>query len=311
MRRYAWQGRYASLRVSLMGALYRALDAGLRSEKDPERAAENELLSLAGRPGLDITGVDVYSTAMHYAKLAGILSTALRSASDAPWKPVGDAKAVLNGYPTHPWRSALYDAGDGLLRRVVLVDRWSDDRKAQEMRSWRTIGEAIVYRKPVTITAVTIGSSHDKRRISPWTRCYQHPRNKTFRFKRVTAKEDFGANWTTLWRENSETPTAQWLSRMTKDGCMGDLVQTVTVPVPARRDDFMRELNRLAGEIERWEERGGETPPMRLAGCYGFSPCVFLPVCFGSAAPRPESHGFVPLASIAKTSSMAVPAKTI
>ena len=291
-RRSVWTARYGMPRVSLIGALYRAVDAGLRTEKDPERAAENELLSIAASPGLDITGPNVYSAAMHTAKIAGIVSVALRSASTAPWKPVGDA-VVPGGHPeAHAWRSACYDAGDGHPRRVVLVDRWSDDRKAQEIRSWRTIGEACALKSPIMLTAVTIGSPKDGRRISPWTRCYQHPRNRTYRFKRKTSQEDFGATWKPIWREDSGFPTAEWLTRMQKDGCMADAVQTCSVPVPPRRGDYVREIQRIALDIERWQERVGETPPMRLAGCYGFSPCIFIPVCHGASAPVPENYHF-------------------
>ena len=303
-RRVVWSNRYQLPRVSLMGALYRAVDAGLRAEKDPERAAESEFIGLASRPGLDVTGPNVYAIGFHHAKLAGILSVALRSAFPEPWKPVPDAKLVLNGYPTHPWRSACYDAGDGAVRRVVLVDRWSDDRKAQEARSWRTIGEACALRKPILLTAVTIGGSKDGRRSSPWTRCYQHPKSRQYRFKRKTSTEDFGATWKPIWREDAGFPTADWLTRMKKDGCMADVVDTLTVPMPTRRDAYVQEMMRHAGDMQRWHERLGETPPMRLAGCYGWSPCVFLNVCHGSAAPSPEAYNFVrlPLKSAAAPS---------
>ena len=300
-RRYIWTGKYQALRVSLMGALYRALDAGLRAEKDPEQAAQNELLALAASPGLDVTGHDVYSIAMSHARLAGIVSVALRSASTAPWSPWPDGKVVLNGYPTHGWRSACYDSGDGAPRRIVLVDHWSSDRKAQEMRGWRTLGEACALRKPILLTAVTIGHSSDKRRVSPWTRCYQHPRNRQFRFKRTTSTEVFGATWLPFWREDLEISTADWLTQMQKDGCMEDLVNTASVAVPARRDAYAQEMMRMADEMEGGNQGPGrprDYPPMRLAGCYGFSPCPFLCVCHGASPPRPETYGFVPLSAL-------------
>src|ERR1035441_1103226 len=87
-RRRAWTEKYAHLRVSLLRALYMALDAGLTTDADPEKAAENQFLALARSPGLDIVGQDVYSVAVSHAKLAGILAVALRSAWNDPWKPV-------------------------------------------------------------------------------------------------------------------------------------------------------------------------------------------------------------------------------
>jgi hypothetical protein len=122
-RRFAWQVRYAALRISPIRALYIALDVGLRTEKDPEKAAENRFLALAASPGLDITGHDVYQVAMHYSKLAGILAMALRSAWSEPWEAI-----EVSG-----WVSGCYRTGDGMVRRLALVDRWSDDRKQQEV----------------------------------------------------------------------------------------------------------------------------------------------------------------------------------
>lgn len=274
-RRFRWTGRYR-VRVSLVRALYMALDAGLRTEKDPERAAENELLALAASPGLDVYGGDVYAIAMHHAKLAGVLAAALRSAWSAPWTPVEQVPQ---------WQSAAYQTGDGALRRIALVDRWSDDRKQQEVSGWRTIGEVCALDQPLLVTAITIGSSQDKRRHGAWTRCWRHPRNRTFRFQRKTSTEDFGATWTSVWREDSGIKTADWLTQMRADGCMTDLVHTVQVPVPKGREAYLDEIKRISGEMGNLPE----VPPMRLAGCHGFAPCPFLGVCPDT---RPEKHGF-------------------
>lgn len=291
MRRLVWTNRYAT-RVSLMGALYRALDAGLKAENNPEQAASNELLGIASNPGLDIYGNDIYAIATHTAWLAGILATSLRNAFAAPWRDFPDTDI---GNPTlgqHRWRSGLYDAGDGIPRRLVLVDRWSDDRKASEQRGWRTISEAVAFRRPIAITAIEIGASRDKRRVSPWTRCYRHPRNDVFRFRRLNSEEDFSRAWKKAWREDSGIPTADWLAKMQKDGCL-DAVQTIHVPPPARPNDFLARMCEIADDIKRWEERDGEHPPMRLAGCMDVmhGPCPFLAVCHGNRVPEPAQCG--------------------
>lgn len=280
-RRFAYTGKYLT-RVSPIRALYMALDAGLRTAKDPERAAENELLALAASPGLDIVGHDIYAVAMSHAKLAGILAAALRSAWSAPWTPV-EPVDLPEG---HQWQSAAYSTGDGHLRRIALVDRWSDDRKQQECSGWRMIGEVCALEKPILLTAVTIGATQDKRRHSAWTRCWRHPRNRTFRFQRKTSTEDFGSTWVPVWREDSGIPTADWLSQMRSDGCMTDLVHTVQVPVPKGQQAYLAEMTRIAGKLEILPE----VPSMRLAGCHGFSPCPFLGVCPES---NPERFGFV------------------
>lgn len=281
-RRMAWSNRYSALRVSPVRALYMALDAGLRTEKDPEKAAENELLSLAANPGLDVTGGDTYAIAMHHAKVAGLLSVALRSTTTQPWKPVTE---VPLGEDT--WQSACYDMGDGKARRIALVDRWSDDRKQQEIYGWRTIGEACALDQPIYLTAVTIGSAHDKRRHSPWTRCYRHPRNRTYRMMRKTSEEDFSQTWKREWREDAGISTDDWLAQMKRDGCMTDLVHTVQVPVPARRGDYLADMVRLAGEMSA----ANDAP--RFSGCFGWNTCPFTVVCHGSKTPAvPETYGF-------------------
>ena len=281
-RRFAWTGSYHT-RVSLTRALHLSLDAGLRTAKDPERAAESEFLAIAAQPGLDVYGGDVYSCAMHHAKLASIVAVALRSAWPDPWTLI-DPVDLPGG---HEWHSAAYDAGDGHVRRVALVDRWSDDRKQQETSGWRTLGEVCALDRPLVLTAVSIGASQDKRRHSAWTRCWRHPRNHTFRFQRKTSKEGFGETWAPSWREDAGLSTADWLTQMRADGCMTDLVHTVQVPVPKGRDAYRAEMARLADEMAGLPV----VPAMRLAGCHSFSPCPFIGVCPDT---KPERFGFAP-----------------
>jgi hypothetical protein len=278
-RRFLWTGRYRT-RVPLTRALYVALDAGLRTEKSPEAAAENAFLEIASSPGLDIVGHDVYAVAFHHAKLAGIVGAALRSAWTAPWK-----LTEVAGGDTVEWQSACYETADKVTRRIALVDSWSDSRRQQEIHGWRTLGEVCALNRTILVTAVTIGQSRDKRRHSAWTRCYRHPRNKTFRFQRKTSEEDFSKTWSPVWREDSGITTEAWLKQMRNDGAITDLVHTVEVPVPRGREIYMGEMKRIAGEMERLPE----VPPMRLSGCHGFSPCPFLGVC---PAGDPGKFGF-------------------
>jgi hypothetical protein len=277
-RRAVWSAKYENLRVTLIRALYVALNAGLLAETDPERAAENKFLELAASPGLDIEGENVYAIAMSHAKLAGIVAAALRSTTTAPWSL----------FPaTDTWESACYDMGDGKPRRIVLVDRWSESRKQEEIYGWRTMGEVCSLGREVFITAVTIGPAKDKRRHSSWTRCYRHPQNFEYRFKLRNGKQ-FTADWMPQWREDAGIPTADWLTRMHDDGCMTDLVHTMNVPVPTRKEAYLTEMARLAGEMKPKVE----TPPMRLAGCFGFNPCPFIHVCHGSLPLHPFRYGF-------------------
>lgn len=277
-RLHHWAPKYENLRVTLMRALYVALHAGLLAENDPETAAVNKFLELAAAPGLDVEGENVYSIAMHHAKLAGIVAAALRSTVTAPWRL----------FPaTDTWESACYDMGDGKPRRIVLVDRWSESRKQEEIYGWRTMGEVCSLDRETFITAVTIGPSKDKRRHSAWTKCYRHPISFIPRFK-LRDKKQFSADWMPQWREDSGVFTADWLKTMHDDGCMTDLVHTMNVPVPTRKDAYLAEMERLASEMVAKRE----TPPMRLAGCFGFNPCPFVSVCHGSFPNHPFRQGF-------------------
>ena len=220
---------------------------------------------------------------------------ALYKALDAGLTGADPEKAAENEFLTHApevqgWSTALYGSGQGLPRRVVLVDRWSDDRRLAEVRSWRTLGECAVMNTPILLTAVTIGASKDGRRHSAWTKCYRHPKNRNYRFKRRTATEDFSATWAPVWRENTDIPTAEWLKKMQNDGCMGDVLDTITVQPPPRREAFVKEIMRASEEMRN----ASGTPPMRLTGCspVGYSACPFQDVCFGKKEPTPEAYGF-------------------
>jgi len=274
-RKQTWSERYVGFRVSLMHALYRALEAGLTSELDPEKAASNEFLALAAKPGLDIEGPDVYNIAMHNARLAGIVSVALRSGGSA-WKRIP---------PTGFWESACYDSGDGNPRRVVLVDHWGASRQTVEATSWRTIGELVSLERPILLTAVEIGTTRQRKRISPWTRAWRHPRNKVCRFRKRDGEESFGGDWEPVWREDCELKTKDWLDLMEKDGCM-DAIQTSRIALPQRPERYLAEMKRLSGEM------GSEA--MRLAGCNDrmSGACPFIQVCHGAKEADPLRYGF-------------------
>jgi hypothetical protein len=280
-RRMAWTEAYALPFLSPMTALRTALDAGLRTASpDPERIAENTVIELARSPGLDLIG-NIYSLVMHYAKLAGVLTAVLRSGS-APWLPLPPTTLPDGSL----WHSACYHVPDAELPvRIALVDRWTDDRRRGELGGWRTVGETCALNSPITLTAMNIGPAIHQRRHSAWTRCYRHPRNRTFRFARRHSEEDFSRTWAKIWREDCDLTTRVWLDKMHEDGCMDDLVDHVTVPIPTRRAAYLLELERMGAEISSLPA----VPTMRLAGCWGLSPCPFTAVCPGT---DPGQRGF-------------------
>jgi hypothetical protein len=109
----------------------------------------------------------------------------------------------------------------------------------------------------------------------------------------MNSDEDFSRAWKAEWREDSGIPTTDWLKQMQKDGVL-DAVQTMNVPPPVRRGDFMDRMCEIAEEMKWWEEHAEEPPPMRLAGCNDVvhGPCPFISVCHGAGAPVPERYKF-------------------
>lgn len=279
----AWSRQFITPNISPLRALYASLEAGLISPTEPEKAAESHMLELAANPGLDIESVDIYSLAIHYSKLASILVTYLRG-NEGPWK-----KAA----PVDGWEPNCYESGD-ILRRVVLIDHWSDQRKMAEIRSWRTVAETSMLNKPVLLNFISIGSSSEGRRVSPWSRTLKHPRNGGMRFAKRGSKADgFTDSWIPMWREHFEGTTLEWLHLMQQDDVFESLVHSIRVPVSPRRDEFVADVLRIGNEAGLLPEN----PPMTRSACYGISPCKFVDVCHAQKAGTPADFGWITLST--------------
>lgn len=275
----AWSRQYAAGRMSPLRAIYGALEQGLTAAENPEQAAESHLIDIAANPGLDIEAVDLYSLAVHFSKLAGILTTYLRG-NEGPWKR---AEAVGG------WEPNCYEVGD-TLRRVVLIDHWSDQRKMAEIRSWRTVGETSMLNKPMLLNFISIGSTAEGRRVSPWARTLKHPRNGGMRFAKKGAKADgFTDSWIPMWREHHEGTTLEWLGLMQADEVFDTLVHSIRVPVSPRREEFAADVERISNEISILPA----DVPMSRSNCYGISPCKFRDVCHAQKASIPMNFGWV------------------
>jgi hypothetical protein len=277
-RRLAWSREYLPFRISPIGALYRALDAGLIGKAQDD--AKSSMLKTAAMPGLDIEGADVYDIAVHLGTLANTIVAYLRG-NDSPWKKVEPVRCPFE------WESACYESPDGRLRRIVLVDRWTEERKLEEARSWRTIGEICALSREMLINAIVIGQSYGKRRVSHWARTFTHPKNHGIKFKKKT--ETLSASWKQVWREDWNGTTEDWLYQMQKDECFDDLVFALKVGIPNRQEEFVADMMRIGGEMLLLLQN----PPMRRSGCFGFSPCPFLETCYRQEAKTPKDVGYL------------------
>lgn len=275
----AWSRQFIAPRISPLRAIYAALNAGLTASAEPEKAAEAHMLELAANPGIDIEAVDLYSIAVHFSKLAEILTTYLRG-NEGPWK----LAQTVGG-----WEPNCYESGD-ILRRVVLIDHWSDQRKMAEIRSWRTVAETSMLNKPMLLNFISIGSTSEGRRVSPWSRTLKHPRNGGMRFAKRGSKSDgFTDSWIPMWREHHEGTTLEWLTGMQADDVFETLVHSIRVPVSPRREEFVADVERIGCEIDLLPEN----PPMTRSACYGISPCKFADVCHAQKAGTPADFGWV------------------
>lgn len=276
-----WSSEYLSYRVSPLRALYAALDAGLVGN-----SPEDHLMALAANPGLDVQVADVYGVAKHLAKLAEILSFYLR-AGGGNWTRM----PKKNG-----WVPDVYEWEDGI-RRVVLVDRWSEERKLSEIRSWRTVAEIAELDKPMLMNFLVIGSTSEGKRVSPWSRALSHPKNNQLRFKKKNGSGGFTESWEQVWRERWPGTTEQWLAKMQSDGVFADLVHSVKVPVSPRREEFKCNIASLREEILALPDN----PPMRRSGCYRFGACRFIEVCHGFENKTPAECGWLSLKDLKKS----------
>jgi hypothetical protein len=279
-RRFVWTSSFVAFRISPLAALYQAIHEGLVGNGEAD--AKTKLISLASMPGLDINGPDVYDVATHYAFLAGVIVTYLRGRDDA-WKLVKPTSKPF------PWEPSVYESPDGRIRRIVLVDRWSEDRKVEEARSWRSIGEICVAGREMLLNALVIGSTHNKRRTSHWTRALTHPRNKGIRFKKRSGGPEFAGSWEPVARESWTGTTEDWLGAMQTDDCFEEAVHSLRISIPPRRQEFLDDMARMHKEMAGLEE----DPPMRRSGCFGFSPCVFSDLCHGRDRETPATRGFL------------------
>lgn len=271
--------------VSPTSALYQAIEAGLEYEgdEDPGQVAGDSLFTIATDRGLDTPQQDLYGHATHLAALADILTWFLRPT--APWQRPEDVKISKE-----PWISSAFLDPSGLrLRRILLVDRWSEERARAESHSWRTIGECVAYDLPLVQTVLVIGQNREGRRHSPWSKAWTHPVNHALRMRKRSG-EGFGGKWKGVFREETEFSREHWIDAMTNDGILGDVAFEVEVPVPeAQAKSKIRHLmEKKLAEIKGLVALPDPCPSQ----CDGLTPCQFVNACWNFTMPS-DRNGFV------------------
>lgn len=288
-----WGMRWQAPNIDASEALALAIDAGVMSEeKDPGQWAGDTIMTIASERRLNVPGSQ-YDCALHLASLADIIVTTLRTGTGA-W-----ARPTPRTWQTLAWESSAFVEAGIRLRRVALVDRWTDERREHELHSWRTLGEQAIYELPMTLTVVVIGNRRIGRYHSPWSKGFLHPRSKNLRIKK-RGGESFKGDWVECWREqHDEIERDDWLEMMHKDGVLPEVCFPVLVDIP--KDGFRVPIRALAENKMREIFSTQKTPPPTISACDWPRRCKFHDCCWKLKEPT-EGSGFVRLAQLIHTS---------
>ena len=242
-------------------ALYQAIEFGLEStEPDPGQCSGDFLMGLAVDRGLDTHQSDLFGLSQHLAAIADLVTWMLTQ--NGPWARPENVKVG-----EAPWESSAFlnEAGTRL-RRIVLVDRWSEDRQTAIEHEWRTFGETCAYGLPMDLTVLVLGQMRDGRRHGPFSKAWAHPVNKQLRMRKRNGK-GFDGDWTPIWREDWEGSREGWLDTMTNDGVLEDAVFHVEVPV----HEESKKIRALAEKKLKAIRDQVECPPPQPSQCDGIS----------------------------------------
>ena len=168
----------------------------------------------------------------------------------------------------HQWHSSLFETRSAILHRFVLVSHIDDDVLRGFAHSWGTVGELAALGRDVTLTFIAIGAQRGGRRHGAWSKCFQHPVQKTMlRFGRRKGSNGFTSGWVDVWREMTDIAADRWLDQMQADDVIGDLIQSRTVPY--RKDDarIAQAKERTCSRFfRRWRQASVDSP-MRRSSC--------------------------------------------
>lgn len=288
-----WGMRWQAPNIDASEALALAIDAGvMATDGDPGQFAGDTIMTIASERRLNVPGSQ-YDCALHLASLADIITTVLRTGTPA-W-----ARPTDRTWQTMVWESSCFIEAGIRLRRIALVDRWSDERRMHELHSWRTLGEQAVYELPMTISVVVIGNRRVGRYPSPWSRGWLHPRSRTLRIQK-RGGETFKGGWTECWREqHDEIEREHWIEMMRKDGVLSEHLFPIMVDLP--KDGFLVPARALAQSKMQSIVTTTKTPPPTISACDWPRRCKFHGCCWNLKEPTANA-GFVPLPQLIHSS---------
>lgn len=287
-----WRREKLTTVETLRESLYRVLTAKDTQEPTFGDMAGSEVMEIASSPGIETDTPDKYACAMNLACLSDLLVTSLRKKNDPAW---------MVPEPLQNWKSACLMSPEGdVLRRLLLVSHWNDDRHYSECRSWFTLGEIAAYNLPMQMIVLVIGHERNGRRHSHWTKALRHTIGRTnIRFQRRVGNTSggFKDSWTEIWREDhDEIDREMWLNAMLKDDVLQKLCFRVDVPVlsPVNRQWILDLADSKLDAMSRDDRK----PLLNLSTCDWPVPCQFRKACHSIPEKEPSrAMGFVQIES--------------
>ena len=285
--------RFAPAKRSALWMTYESIRAGLTANGKETPFGEvsgDTMMQLCADIGLDTENHNVYAEGMHHACLADIIVSAIRKKDDPAWAIPPNVQG---------WTSGCYMSPKGdILRRIVLVSHWSDERHYSECRNWYTQGEIAAYKLPMQIIVAVLGPARNGRRHGPWTMGYRHPLNKQLRFRRRRAGSRsegnvFNSSWEQVFREDHDEISREiWLQSMLTDDVLRDVLLRVDVPIP--QASHLQRIRQMAARKLDLVDMMKQKPEANLSTCDYPIPCVFRNCChvIPERDPSPK-NGFV------------------
>jgi hypothetical protein len=255
--------------------MYRGVEGGVVAP-DPGEGAKDAVRAVTAVKDVDAGQLAAISAVRHVGLMAEVIALALR-------RKLGPM-ARLDPVPLgrHQWHSGLFETRSAILHRFVLVSHIDDDVLRGFAHSWGTVGELAALGRDVTLTFIAIGAQRGGRRHGAWSKCFQHPVQKTMlRFGRRKGSNGFTDGWKEIWREQTDIAAARWLDQMQADDVLGDLIQSRTVPyrkddarIAQAKSDMLTILPAMAS--------ASVDSPMRRSSCDDpiKGACPFSPLCW-------------------------------
>lgn len=248
--------------------------------------ARSQFLLIAADPGLDMIG-DPYKESKDWCALLEVM---LRWMALQPLPKLMDVAPIkLNGFT---WKVSAWGDENGMLHRWITVDAWNADALSRELHSWRTIGDMVATKLPMTLHVLELGQHRSGKHTGAWSRAFYHPGLASLRWRFIKPEN---TTWKPIYFADQRILCAEdWVAAAGLEGALGKLSHDVpvAVPQPAQVEDTLRQMGQEAASMKAlagdWSAQ-----PMSRPACDLYVPCVYQPVCYSSDVVEIEKLNYV------------------